>query len=254
MIHDFLNVAAPGTLAHNFIEAFKFIARDGQIPGGPPVPTLVHLTFETLKIAGIGIGIALVIAIPVGIWLGHIHRGSFIAINVGNIWRALPSLAVLAIGVAFLGLGLGNVELALVVLAVPPIITNAYVAIDGVDRDVVDAARGMGMTGWEILRKVELPLGIPLIFAGIRTAALFVVSTTTIAALTGYSGSLGDIINNETSYHLSGVLGAAICIAALALAVEFALAGVQRLLTPRGLKVSAREQPERALVPVTELG
>jgi osmoprotectant transport system permease protein len=159
----------------------------------------------------------------------------------------------LAIGVAFLGIGLRNVELALVVLAVPPIITNAYVAVDGVDRDVVDAARGMGFTGWEILRKVELPLGIPLIFAGIRTAALFVVSTTTIAALTGYAGSLGDIINNETSYRLSGVLGAAICIAALALIVEFALAGVQRLLTPAGLKVSARDEPTSALVPATNV-
>src|SRR5581483_1151436 len=235
---------------HNFVEAFRFIARDGQIPGSPPLPTLVHLTLETLKIAGIGIAIALVIAIPLGVWLGHIHRGSFVAINIGNIWRALPSLAVLAIGVAFLGLGLTNVELALVVLALPPVVTNAYVAVDGVDRDLVDAAKGMGMTGWEVLRKVELPLAVPLIFAGIRTAALFVVSTTTISALTGYSGSLGDIINNETSYHLSGVLGAAICIAALALAVEFSLAWVQRMLTPRGLKLSSDEAMTEALVPV----
>lgn len=232
-----------------FVEAFKFIGRNGQIPGSPPFPTLVHLTLETLKIAGIGIGIAVVIALPVGLWLGHIHRGSFVAINLGNIWRALPSLAVLAIGVAFLGLGLRNVELALVVLAAPPIITNAYVAIDGVDRDVVDAARGMGLSGWEVLRQVELPLGIPLIFAGIRTAALFVVSTTTIAALTGYSGTLGDIINNEASYHLSGVLGAAICIAALALAVEFALAGVQRVLTPQGLKLTEAGNAATALMP-----
>jgi osmoprotectant transport system permease protein len=234
---------------HNFIEAFKFIGRDGQIPGAPPLPTLVHLTLETLKIAAIGISIALVIAIPIGVWLGHIHRGSFVAINLGNIWRALPSLAVLAIGVAFLGIGLGNVELALIVLAVPPIITNAYVAVDGVDPEVVDAARGMGMSGWEVLRKVELPLAVPLIFAGIRTAALFVVSTTTISALTGYSGSLGDIINNETSYHLSGVLGAAICIAALALVVEFALAGVQRLLTPRGLKLAGAEDRVATIAP-----
>ncbi len=235
---------------NNFLEALKFIARDGQIPGAPPLPTLVHLTLETLKIAGIGIAIALAIALPVGIWLGHIHRGSFLAINLGNIWRALPSLAVLAIGVAFLGIGLRNVELALVVLAVPPIITNAYVAIDGVEREIVDAARGMGLTGWEILRKIELPLGVPLLFAGIRTAALFVVSTTTIAALTGYSGSLGDIINNETSYHLSGVLGAAICIAALALIVEFALAMLQRFLTPRGLKLASEQDAANALVPV----
>jgi osmoprotectant transport system permease protein len=226
---------------NNFVEAIKFIGRNGQIPGEPHLPTLVHLTLETLKIAGIGIAIAVVIALPIGIWLGHIHRGSFIAINVGNVWRALPSLAVLAIGVAFLGIGLGNVELALIVLAVPPIITNAYVAVDGVDRDVVDAARGMGLTDRDILFKVEIPLGMPLIFAGIRTAALFVVSTTTIAALTGYSGSLGDIINNETSYHLPGVLGAAILIAALALVVEFVLSLVQRAVTPRGVKLAAAE-------------
>lgn len=237
-------------LMHNFVDALQFIGRNGQIPGAPPLPSLVHLTLETLKIAGIGIVLALVIALPVGIWLGHIHKGSFLAINLGNIWRALPSLAVLAIGVAFLGIGLRNVELALVVLAVPPIITNAYVAIDGVDRDIVDAARGMGLTGWEILRRVEVPLGIPLIFAGIRTAALFVVSTTTIAALTGYSGSLGDIINNETSYHLPGVLGAAILIALLALLVELLLSLVQRALTPRGLKLAGHEDPGLTVGPV----
>jgi len=123
-----------------------------------------------------------VIALPIGMWLGHIHRGSFIAINLGNVWRALPSLAVLAIGVALLGIGLKNVELALIVLAVPPMITNAYVAIDGVDRETVDAARGMGLTEWQIVRQVEVPMGIPLIFAGIRTASLFVISTTTIAS------------------------------------------------------------------------
>ena len=234
---------------HQFLEALKFIGHNGQIAGEPGLPTLVHLTLETVKVSIIGILIALVIALPIGVWLGHIHRGSFVAINLGNIWRSLPSLAVLAIGVAFLGIGLANVELALVVLAVPPVITNAYVAIDGVDRDVVDAARGMGMTEWEIVRKVEVPLGVPLIFAGIRTASLFVVSTTTIASLTGYSGSLGDIISNETSYHLSGVVGAAIVIAALALVVEFALAGVQRLLTPRGLKVAGAGDAAQALVP-----
>lgn len=238
---------------NDFAQALRFIARNGQIPGGPHFPTLVHLTLETLKIAGIGIVLALVIAVPIGVWLGHIHRGSFVAINLGNIWRALPSLAVLAIGVAFLGIGLRNVELALIVLAVPPIVTNAYVAIDGIDRDIVDAACGMGLSGREILFGVELPLGIPLIFAGIRTAALFVVSTTTIASLTGYSGSLGDIISNETSYHLSGVLGAAICIAALALVVELVLALAQRALTPRGLKLGAADDAALALVPAVDV-
>ncbi len=219
-------------------DALRFIFHDGQVPGRGPLPSLAHLTLTTLGVGGLGIAIALVIALPIGIGLGHLHRGSFIAINVGNLGRALPSLAVLAIAVAFLGLGLANVELALVVLAIPPIVTNAYAAIDGVDPDLIDAARGMGMTEWEILRRVELPLAVPLIFAGVRTAAVFVIATTTISALTGYSGTLGDVINNEESYRLSGVLGGAICVAALALAVEAALAGAQRLCTPRGLRLA----------------
>jgi osmoprotectant transport system permease protein len=244
-------------LGSTFGQAFQFIGRNGQIPGEPPLPTLVHLTLETLKVAGIGVGLSIVIAVPIGVWLGHIHRGSFVAINLGNVGRALPSLAILAIGVAIIGLGLLNVEVALIVLAVPPIITNAYAAIDGVDPDTVDAARGMGLSEWQIVRDVELPLGIPLIFAGVRTAALFVVSTTPIAALTGYSASLGEIFNDEASYHLSGVVGGAICIAALALLVEALLAGVQRMLTPRGLKLVAergeREAPTLApLVTTTE--
>jgi osmoprotectant transport system permease protein len=223
---------------HEFIEAFKFIAHNGAIAGQPALPSLTHLALETLKVGAIGVAISVVIAVPVGVWLGHVHRGSFLAINLGNIGRALPSLAVLAIGDAFLGLGLTVVELALVILAVPPIITNSYLAVDGVDRDLVDAAKGMGMSQGEILRRVELPLAVPLIFAGIRTAAVFVVSTTTIASLAGFSGSLGDVIANETSYHFSGVLGAAICVAALALAVEGVLTLVQRALTPRGLLLS----------------
>lgn len=230
-----------------FVEAFQFIGRDGAIPGSPHLPSLLHLTLETLKVSAIGVGISAAIAIPLGVWLGHIHKGSFLAINIGNLGRALPSLVVLAIGDAFLGLGLTVVELALVILAVPPIITNAYLAVDGVDREVVDAARGVGMSEWEILRTIELPLSTALTFAGIRTAALFVVSTTTISALAGFSGSLGDVIANEGSYHLYGVLGAAICVAALALAVEGVLALLQRALTPRGLRLAERARGDGAL-------
>jgi osmoprotectant transport system permease protein len=222
---------------HEFVEAFRFIAHNGAVAGQPGLPSLVHLALETLKVAAIGLVISVAIALPLGVWLGHIHRGSFVAINTGNIGRALPSLAVLAIGDAFLGLGLTVVELALVILAVPPIITNAYLGVDGVDADLVDAARGMGLSEWQILLRIELPLALPLMFVGISTAAVFVVSTTTIASLAGFSGSLGDIIANETSYHFSGVLGAAICVAALALAVDGALTLLQRALTPRGLRV-----------------
>ncbi len=221
---------------HEFVEAFKFIVHNGAVAGQPGLPSLAHLTLETLKVGAIGVGISIAIAVPIGVLLGHLHRGSFVAINLGNVGRALPSLVVLAIGDAFLGLGLTVVEVALVILAVPPIITNAYLGVDGVDPDLVDAARGMGMSERDVLLRVELPLAVPAIFAGVRTAAVFVISTTTIASLAGFSGSLGDVIANETSYHFSGVLGAAICVALLALAVEAALAILQRALTPRGLR------------------
>jgi osmoprotectant transport system permease protein len=231
---------------HEFVEAFKFILHNGAIAGQPQLPSLVHLALETFKVGAIGVTISALIAVPVGVWLGHVHRGSFLAINLGNVGRALPSLAVLAIGDAFLGLGLTVVELALVILAVPPIITNTYLGVDGVDAEVVDAARGMGMSAGEIVARVELPLAVPLIFAGIRTASVFVISTATIASLAGFSGTLGDPIANETSYHFYGVLGAAICVAALALAVEGALTLAQHTLTPRGLRLNRQTQADDA--------
>jgi len=235
----------------NFVDAFRFIFRNGQIPGQPHFTTLTYYALGTLRVTVFAMAISLVIALPVGVWLGHRHRGSFVAINLGNVWRALPSLVVLAIGSAFLGIGLKNVLLALVVLAIPPIITNAYVGVDEVDRDLVDAARGMGMTDWQILTKVELPLSIPLVMAGVRTATLFVISTTTLAAYAGYGDSLGEVINNEAGYHLSGVVGAAICIAVMAIAIEAGLAMLQRAMTPAPLRrAGAVARPDELLVPV----
>jgi osmoprotectant transport system permease protein len=240
-------------LINNFVDAFEFIGRNGQIPGQPHFTTLTYYALGTLRVTLIAMAISLAIALPLGVWLGHRHRGSFVAINLGNIGRALPSLVVLAVASAFLGIGLNEVLVALVVLAVPPIITNAYVGIDQVDPDLVDAARGMGMTGWQVLTRVELPLAIPLLMAGVRTATLFVISTTTIAAFAGYNDSLGEVVNNEAGYHLSGVLGAAICIAAMALAIEVGLAALQRAMTPAPLRrTDALELPDDVIVPVLE--
>ena len=174
---------------------------------------------------------ALLVAIPLGVWLGHIHRGSFLAINVGNVGRALPSLAVIAFGLAIFGIGFTNVMVALVVLAVPPMLTNAYVAVDEVDPDAVEAARGMGMSSLQVLRRVELPLALPLLFAGIRTASVFVVSTATIAAIAG-GGGLGDIIVNQASYRLRGVIGAALVRHAARPARRPGVRAVQRRVTP----------------------
>ena len=197
-------------------------------------------TVEHVELSAAALGVSLAIALPLGIALGHLHRGSFLAITVANIGRALPTLAVIAIGLALLGVGFTNVMVALVVLAVPPVLTNAYVGVDEVDADAVEAARGMGMTGLQILRRVELPLATPLLFAGIRTAAVYVVASATIAAVAG-GGGLGDIIANQGSYRLEGVIGASLVVSVLAFAADGAVGAVQRVVTPRPLR---RRRPE----------
>jgi len=213
-----------------FVDALQFVVDERRL--------ILEKTWEHLQLSGAAMAIALVLALPLGIWLGHLHRGSFVAVNVANLGRALPSLAIIAVGFVFLGVGFWSVALALVVLAVPPILTNAYVAVDGVETDAVEAARGMGMTRWQIVRRVELPLALPLVFAGIRTATVFVVATATIAAIAG-GGGLGDIIVNQAGYGLEGVVGAAICVSVLALAADGLLGLVQKLLTPAGLRADA---------------
>ena len=223
---------------HTFVDAFRFMADN---PG-----LMWQKTAEHLQISGEAMGIALLIAIPLGVWLGHIHRGSFISINLANIGRALPSLAVVAVGLNVLGLSNLNVIVTLVILAVPPIITNAYVAVDSVEPDAVDAARGMGMRPWQVLTKVELPLALPLIFAGLRTASVYVVGTSTIAGVAGVDGTLGDVIFNRPSYGIPGLIAAAMIIAVLALAIELGFAGLQKLVTPRGLR---REEQPAAIGP-----
>jgi osmoprotectant transport system permease protein len=192
-------------------------------------------TVEHLALSGAAVGVALVLAIPLGVWLGHLHRGSFLAINVSNVGRALPSLAVISIGLALLGVGFLNVMVALVILAAPVMLTNAYVAVSQVDPDAVRAARGMGMRPLQTLLRVELPLALPLMFAGIRTAAVYVVATAPLAALAG-GGGLGDIIVNQPTYGPEGVVAGSIAIAVLAFITDGVFALLQREVTPRGLR------------------
>jgi osmoprotectant transport system permease protein len=196
---------------------------------------LFDKTLAHLGIAALAMVVALALAMPLGIYLGHRHAGAFLAINISNVFRALPSLALIAISLALFGLSLLNVEVALVALAVPPILTNAYTAVDSVDPDAVEAARGMGMTERQVLTQVELPLSWPLIFAGIRTAAVYVVATAPLAAIAG-GGGLGDIILNQPTYKLVGVIAATIVVVVLAFAVDLLFALVQRAVTPRGLQ------------------
>jgi osmoprotectant transport system permease protein len=205
-------------------------------------------TVEHIWLSLASLGVAMVIAIPLGVWLGHLHRGSFVAINVSNIGRALPSLAVISIGLALLGVGFTNVTVALVILATPVMLTNAYVAVDRVDQDAVAAARAMGMKPLQVLLRVELPLALPLMFAGIRTAAVYVVATAPLAALAG-GGGLGDIIVNQPTYGPEGVVAGSLAIAALAFATEGVFALLQYAVTPRPLR---RRGKEALLEPTVE--
>jgi osmoprotectant transport system permease protein len=235
-----------------FGDAVDFIFSERESPaGGTQVGGLAELwelTREHLKLAGVSLGIACLISIPLGLSLGHVGKGGFLAINASNVGRAVPTLALIAFFVAFLGVGFWNLTLALVLLAIPPILTNTYTGVRQVDRDTVDSARGMGMTGAQIVRRVELPLALPLIFGGIRISAVNVVATATIAPLAGVV-TLGDPIINVTTYGDEGRLAAAIVVALLAVATEVSLAAVQRAVTPRGLKLEAGTTGRRLAIP-----
>ncbi len=207
-----------------FLDAFGFMADHPHL--------LLVKTGEHLELSGAALGIALLLALPIGLWLGHLHRGLFLAASVSNIGRALPSLVLIAFGLTIFGVGFWNNTAALVVLAIPPVLTNAYFAIDQCDRDVVDAARGMGMTGTQVLFSVELPLGLPFVLAGIRISAIFVIATATIAAIAG-GGGLGQIIVNQASYGLSGVIAASLWVSALAFVAALILSLVKKTASPR---------------------
>lgn len=233
-----------GARVNQFVEAVEFIFSERDSPaGGTSVGGLAEiweLTRPHLELSAASLAIACAIAIPLGLWLGHRRRGGFFAINASNVGRAVPSLALIAFFVAYVGVGFTNLTLALVLLAIPPVLTNAYVGVTQVDPDAVDAARGMGMTGAQVVRRVELPLALPLIFAGIRTSAVNVVATATIAPLAGVV-TLGDPIINVNTYGDEGRLAAAIVVALLAIATEVALGAAQRAATPRGLRIDRRE-------------
>ncbi|HWE83136.1 MAG TPA: ABC transporter permease subunit [Gaiellaceae bacterium] len=213
--------------AHTFVDALRFI---GNHPHFLAVKAL-----EQIELAGAGLGIALAVALPLGIVLGHFHRGSGVAIGASIVGRSLPSVFLIAVFLTVLGLGFENNMVALAVLGTGPILTNTYLAVDGVDGDAVEAARGMGLSGLQILGRIELPLALPLIFTGLRISAVTVVATAPIAAYAG-GGGLGDVIANQASYRLSGVLGASICVMALSAGVWIALLAFQRALTPRGIR------------------
>jgi osmoprotectant transport system permease protein len=228
------------SVINEFAEAVEFIfssresrAGGAQVGGAENLPLL----WAHLELTAAAMGAGMVVALPLGLALGHSGRGSFLALASTNIGRAVPSIALIALFVSFFP-GTSeflNVTLALGLLAIPPILANTYVGVRQVDRDVIDAARGMGMTGWEVVRRIELPLALPLIFGGIRTSTVNVVATATIAPLVGVL-TLGDPITAESVYGREGLMGAAIIVAVLAVAAEVGLGAVQRAVTPAHVK------------------
>jgi osmoprotectant transport system permease protein len=220
---------------------FIFTPQTSNVTGGKTVggiDQVIELAVTQLELTALAMAVALIVALPIGLYLGHRGTGELFAIAMGNLGRAIPELALIAFMAALIGVGVLNLTIALAVLGVPPILANSFVGIHQVDRASVDAARGIGMSEFEILRKVEVPLAIPTIFAGIRGAAVAIVATATIAPIAGVL-TLGDFIINQNVYGDNGVLAGAILVALLALVIEFSLAGLQRRLTSKGLRLKA---------------
>ncbi len=205
---------------------------------------ILHRTYEHVLMSGLSVLTAAVIALPVGIAIGHFGRGGILAINVSNVGRAVPSFAVLVIAVQLFGIGAVPAFIALVALAIPPMVTNSYIGMREVDADVREAARGMGMREGAVLLRVELPIALPLIMAGIRTSAVNVVATATLAALVAWGGLGRFIVDGLGLQDYPMLFAGALLVALLSLIVEFSLAGVQRLSTPAGLRASKSSQKE----------
>jgi osmoprotectant transport system permease protein len=235
-----LVLAQPALASFQGAIEFIFTPQSSNVTGGRTVggiDQVIELTLTQLEVTLLALVLSLVVALPIALYLGHRGTGELLAIAVGNAGRAIPELALIAFMAAAIGVGLLNVAIALAILGIPPILTNGFVGIRQVDRGTVDAARGMGMSEFEVLRKVELPLALPTLMTGVRTATINIVATATIAPLAGVL-TLGDFIINENVYGENGVLAGAILVALLALTLELALAGLQRLLTSKGLKLS----------------
>ncbi|GAA0949798.1 ABC transporter permease [Kribbella koreensis] len=184
------------------------------------------------------LGLSALIALPIGLRIGHTRRGAFLAINIGNAARALPSLGLLMIAVLLTNqIGFLPVLIALVALGIPPILTSTYAGLSGVDPATIDAARGMGMTGREILTKVEIPIAMPLIISGLRAATLQIVSTATIAALVSLGGLGRYVVDGLKLRDFPQMFSGALLVALLAILLDllFALAG--RITVSKGLRV-----------------
>ncbi len=201
---------------------------------------------EHLLISVVTTLVAVAIALPIGVYAGHANRGGFLAINIANFGRAMPSLALLALMLPFalslkLGLGFWPTFIALVPLGIPPTLTNSYVGVREVDRDVVEAARGMGFRERQVLRRVELPLAAPLIIAGVRNSAVAIVATATLGALVAGGGLGRYIVDGIALQDYPRVFVGALLVALLSIVVEITFGAFERLTVSSGLRLARAE-------------
>lgn len=195
---------------------------------------------QHLYYTGLSLLVAALIALPLGVIIGHYGRGGYLVVNLANAWRAIPTLGLLILMVILIGFSILAWLVPLVVLAIPAILVNAYEGVAGVDPDLKDAARGMGMTDWQVLWKVEIPVALPLIMLGLRTGAIFVVATATIAAEIGLGGLGRYIIDGLATDNYGEVAGGALLVVILALLVQVVFAGLRFLVVPAPLRAQAR--------------
>jgi osmoprotectant transport system permease protein len=205
-------------------------------------PGFTQLLLTHVELSALALIIAILIAVPVALAVRNTQAGAAVAINVGNIGRAVPSLALLALALPFFGFGFTSALLALAALAIPPILINASTALREVNPGVIDAARGMGLSGRQILTGIQLPIAAPVIFAGIRTSAVQVVASATLATFIG-GGGLGDLIvegfqRGDTAIRRAGALSVAV----LSIITEVGFAGIERALTPKGLRIAQKRR------------
>ncbi|MDZ7829209.1 MAG: ABC transporter permease [Halofilum sp. (in: g-proteobacteria)] len=225
--------AATGDDAGILIDTFRWFMDGANWRGesGIPARSAQHVYYVFISM-----GIAMLIALPLGVGLGHLGRGGLLAINVSNIGRAVPEFGVVILVFLLVGYGDAPILVALVALGVPPIVTNSYVGMRAVEPDIRQAARGVGMTGWQSLWQIELPIALPVIMAGIRTSAVQVMSTATLAAYVGLGGLGRYLIDGLATREMTQVVGGAIVVALLAIAIEAILAVVQKQVVSEGIR------------------
>jgi len=222
-----------------FLDAFAWLSDPANWSGPGSIP---QRTAEHVWISAVVLMFAAVIALPLGGWIGHTGRGRDVAVAVSGGLRALPTLGVLTLFGLWLGIGLAAPVLALVILAIPPLLAGAYAGLESVDRRTIDAARAMGMRELQVVGKVELPLGMPIVVGGIRSATLQIIATATLAAYIADEGLGRFIFEGLKTRNYGEMLGGSILVILLALVVDGAFALTQRLVVPAGVRVARSEE------------